>query len=232
MCCVDPYKRHRDKVYDNTQTLDTKYIVYLKQVDNLQLNSGDKVCSVCLTLLERSVIETALLTYKEENSLDAKSDSQVTESTPSSIYESSSQKRKTFNETLSHFNIPCIKRQKLSDDRLVTKGVEVAQNIVCQVSKSFEDAHNVQLPNLNSLSILSKESLWFRSIIENITLKFQECKTFDEKVSLLTLLPGDWNLKNISPYFKCSYHMLSESKKLKQHFGKLTIKVFNDVIFI
>lgn len=56
--------------------------------------------------------------------------------------------------------------------------------------------------------------------MSNIKLKFNATEKFDEKVSLLTLLPEGITLKEISKYFNCTYHMFSEAKKLRQSSGE------------
>ena len=62
--------------------------------------------------------------------------------------------------------------------------------------------------------------MWFHNIISNVKSKWDTCKTVDEKISLLTLLPDHWKFKTVTQYFKCTSYMYTEAKKLKSNVGK------------
>lgn len=126
------------------------------------------------------------------------------------------------------FDIPPFKYQKLSDDRIVHKGVEIVQVIVNQFSEVFQSAHEVQFTQFNNIKQMSDEGCWFKSMIANIKEKYESTTTsFNEKISLLTLLPQDCKFKVIKQYIQCSRYMVSEAKKLRENAGKQNTLLWN-----
>lgn len=72
---------------------------------------------------------------------------------------------------------------------------------------------------------------WFKAMIFNLQSKFNdEATTYDEKVSLLTLLPKEWSLEQVKHYFDCNYYMLNESQKLRESTGKIHKSLCNFTI--
>ncbi|XP_058803484.1 uncharacterized protein LOC131671234 [Phymastichus coffea] len=114
---------------------------------------------------------------------------------------------------------------KFTDERLVNKGIECIQTIVNETSCSFEQAYDIQLPDFKNLDKIHKESSWFKNILSNLKSRLDTCKSFNDKVSLLTLLPDDWTFKTAEEYLQCSYHAFIEARKLREKHGILGRRV-------
>ena len=51
-------------------------------------------------------------------------------------------------------------------------------------------------------------------MISDIQTKFAT-SNFNEEISLLTLLPSEWNFLKVNMYFKYTYYMFIEARRLK-----------------
>ena len=77
------------------------------------------------------------------------------------------------------------------------------------------------------IQLMLRESCWFQNIIANIQAKYQASSTtFNDKISLLTLLPEDWKFSQVKEYFQCTYYMFCEIKKLRENIGKYRLTCY------
>lgn len=231
--CIDPFKRHRREISCELICLDEDSVFYLEKILNKQYNQEQKVCATCKMQIDSSILDykkTIEMSPIQESSKESTSQSFLTNSTPEeaipstqcSEYKSESQKKRLLDSYLETFNMPPFKRQKLSDSRVVMEGVEIMQNIVAQVSDAFHESTSVEMPNnLKNIVQLHEKSLDLDSIISNLEKKYR-ISTYNEKLSILALLPDEWTLQKIKEHFYCTPYMLREAKKLKQQ-GKYKI---------
>lgn len=127
--CVDPYKRHRSIVCEQLTNLKLEYINYLSTYKNTNYTLQDKVCNACEIKLktdseclasESVQPSTSNQTESQHHSdqpADNRSDSQSTD-TSGSVYETNSQRKRKFDEILHTFDIPPLKRGKISNKNL------------------------------------------------------------------------------------------------------------------
>lgn len=218
--CIDPFNRHRNKIDNQLCCLKKEYIDYLKEHYNLTLSSEHQICNACSEKINTDIDNLAdsleIVSVSQALPLvsDTKSDNSQSTSTSGSEFKSDSQKRKNLDEVLDALGIPLFKRQKLSDKRIVDKGATILENTVENVTRVFEDTHKVKLPEYKNLKQMHFESCSFKKIIENLQLSYN-VSTFDKRVSILTLMPSNWNFKDFSQYFQCTRYMVYEAKKLQ-----------------
>lgn len=221
--CCDPFKKHRTKIDSEVNFFKIEHVKYLNDISNLNFSEQDKVCRTCEIILDNNIAEYKKETVENEINLAAvhNNEPQNSESTPESVFESNSQKKRKFDEVLCTLDISPFKKAKLSDKRLQMKGMKIVQCVTERVTKVFEEAYNIKLPDAENLSKTYNESGWFKEMMSNIKSRLDSCETLNEKVRALSVLPENMRLKDVNQYFQCSYYMFSEAKKLKQSFGAL-----------
>lgn len=232
--CIDPFRRHRNKIDDQLFYLEQNFIDYLKDVCNLTYTSEHKICNVCIEKLfsdldgSKNTVKNSLTKVCE--TITEADSSQTTNSTPSE-FQTDSQKKRSLDDILNVLNIPPFKRQKLTDDRTVKEGVAILQSTVNTVTEAFEVANNVKLPKYENLTQMSFESTSFHKIILNMQDTYNASST-NKKISMLTLLPANWTLKEVNVYFNCSKHMFYEAKKLRGEKGTSIIHAYYIIIIL
>ena len=55
--CIDPYKKHRSKIFSGLEFLPLEYIKYLEDVHNVFFSCEHKICSVCKTQIKSDITE-------------------------------------------------------------------------------------------------------------------------------------------------------------------------------
>lgn len=197
---------------------------------NLETTISHKVCGSCYEQLRLIISEkntekmdvmeeisdgvTELQNESEKLSLEQKDSS-------GSEYITTSQSKRKLDSMLEPFGLPPFKRKKMSDKAVVNAGVSIIQTMTNQVSEAFEVAENVKLPVLNLTEAINNQSS-FEALILNLKSKYDDDTTkYDDKISILTVLPKEWNLQQINQYFKCTKCMLKESQKLRENKGKI-----------
>lgn len=230
--CVDPFKkRNHEQVTADLTNLDEASIAYLKRTENLEFTVSHKVCSACKNYLKLLISEVSQV-KKEIEVIEVSDDDSESQNefkklslenkeTSGSDFITTSQCKRNLDSMLSTLGIPSFQRKKMNNEAVINCGLSIVESVIKKVSEAFEEANEVKLPDLQ-LSQSLNESLWFKSMIANIKSKFYDTNTsYDEKVSLLTLLPKNWNLQQINQYFECNKYMLKESLKLRENKGKI-----------
>lgn len=232
--CADPFKRHRKNKVINTElyNLNEESLKYLISVENCDLTLEHKICSVCNNYLRSCILEhkeketvtslTEPVCPREFSSEDFSAAGSYPHGSSDSDFQTNSQSKRTFDSILDSLDLPPFKRQKMNEKDLIYNSKDVIQGVVNKVSKAFEEAHGITLPpTYNSLRQLSAESTSFNSIIGNLKLKYDHSSTsYDEKVSILTVLPKEWRYLQTSHYFNCNKYMFKEARKIRENKGK------------
>lgn len=236
--CIDPFKRHRVNVMADSGFLTEVSIEYLKKKLNLNFTSIHKICGACNNQLQTYISEyneeKANDCWKVKNNLEAKDDTNsesqsLTNKSMSSRSEfnTNSQVKRHLNSMLEGLGLPPCKRQKMNDEDMTRFGDNILQDVVDKFTGAFEDSHNIKLTNYNNLKQISNESKYFENIISNLKSKFDDSTTtYDERISILTVLPKDWSWKQTHHYFNCSKHIYYESQKLREEQGKIFLIIF------
>ena len=185
--CIDPFKKHRNKVESELVSLTQESINYLLNVLKMKFSLENKMCNVCSIKLDSEILkyneslEVASISASDIANPSDVTDSpqtitestsvEVTQSSSTSEFESDSQKKRKIEDILDIFIMPPFKREKLSNERTVEKGLQIVQSIAGQVSDAFRQAHAVELPKCSNIRLMLNESCWFKNIIANIQEK-------------------------------------------------------------
>ena len=230
-CCIDPFKKHQWKVMNQLINLSHSIINYLNEVYDMKFCSEHKICSACnieLTSdisnyeksLKNSIVPKNLLTETDDINT-ASSTPEIRSSYSSSDFQSGSQNKRKLDTVLDVIGVPPFKRNKLNNDYTAKEGCKIIQQVVNKVSEVFEDAYEVNLPKFENIQQISSESNWFRNMISNFQIIYNDTlTTFDQKIFLLTLLPEEWPFRQINEYFQCNRYMFHEIRKLRNNIGK------------
>ncbi|XP_058789571.1 uncharacterized protein LOC131663272 [Phymastichus coffea] len=236
--CIDPFQKHRTKVDDDLIFLKQEYINYLLNVHKTSFCLEHKVCNACSVRLNSDMLkyqqsskaefkgtQSSPLVCNESQEISSTENTPgFTHSSSSSEFTSNSQNKRKLAQMLEPFDIT-FKRQKLNDDRIINEGVGILQDVVNQISQVFQNAHEVELPKFNNIKQMSNEGNWFQEIVTNIQKKYHAPATnYNEKVSLLTLLPTTWKYSDVKLYIPCSRYMFSEANKLREKTGILSLR--------
>lgn len=233
--CINPFeKRCHNQIITDLSYLEKSSVDFLKNSISLEVSISHKICITCNNQLKSLILkelqnikQIEVVDISEENSESQNESEKLSlekKETSGSDFITTSQSKRQLDSFLSTFGLPPFKRQKMNDKAVINTGVAIVQNVVDKVSDAFEDANDVKLPDLKLKQALDYNS-WFNQMISNLQTKFNDISTtYDEKVSLLTLLPKEWSLDQINQYFDCNYYMVTESQKLRETKGK--IKVF------
>lgn len=223
--CADPFLKHRTKVNKELLIADENFFKYLENVKNIVLLPGQKLCVPCDMKLHSDILENkekSMCIASSNSSFQEKSSDELNEiNTPSSEasgtsessdYNTPSQKKRKLDSVLEILDLPPIKRQKLSKERLSKENLCVLNSVVTKLTEIIEETQEVQLPKMENLQI---ESSWFRSMIKYLQLQFESVDNTNQKIRILSMLPDEWNFQIVKKYFNCSRYMFTESKKTK-----------------
>lgn len=230
--CADPLERHRNNTI-NKNLLDPEECIkiYLNTVLNIKLTDGQKLCEICVMNLKAQINELKQKIDSEERmqSIVKTKPPSMSEESPllsenafesgSSDFTTLSQNKRKLNSLLELLDIQEFKRQKLNEDLTVKKGLDILNTVVMKVTNMYETATDIQLPKIENLDTLKRESYWFRSMINDLQTKFASLTSTNDKIALLTTLPDDWTFMQFKKYFDCTRYMFHEAKKSKKLYG-------------
>lgn len=229
--CSDPFNIHRQPTDQDVVRLDSeicqKYLDLCKGI----LISGKRVCSRCYRKIQFDIscheipdetspstdqLETVKITTETSESVE-------TNTQNSSEYCTNSQNQRNLDSILEVFDIPPVKRQKLTDDRARNRAVDVIQTVVTKISTTVSKSFKVQVPNFENLHQLQEDSNSLKKIISNLQQKYINESKKSKKITLLTLLPDDWPFQTVVQLFDCSRYMWQTASRLKETSGMCNI---------
>jgi len=147
--------------------------------------------------------------------------SQNSHKSDASIIEPLSEERRKVTEILTALDIP-LEKDKLSNKRLEIKARQVLAtvqlNMIQKINKGY--GISIQIDTLTENLITDSASL--RDIISSLQSNYTRATTYNEKLRILSLLPGDWLFPTTKKYFNCSRYLYQQAIELKSSGGKIS----------
>ena len=110
------------------------------------------------------------------------------------------------------FDVPPLKRQKLSNERLEQRLENVLVEASCNIAQKAKKIFEINVPAIKETvsENIFEDSRALRSIIISLQARFASTKSVREKIKLLLLLSANWQYLKIKKYFNCTYNMFRQ----------------------
>lgn len=226
--CCDPFDKHVIKIKKGLRIINTSLSENWSKVDPAAVNliPGQKLCKTCESLVKSKIkkseemeIRGGEATVQEEfihsdEKSDSQPDSHPLNDSSGSSYHTQSQDVNSFNHLLFNFDIPPLKRQKLTH---IQKVESILQTVASKVAEKIHDLYNMEVPAIdNSVTRnVFEDSSALGDIITSLQDKFRQTKKVQDKIELLLLLPKSWNYPMIKKYFDCTQYMYRQVKRIQ-----------------
>jgi len=241
--CCDPLKIHKKNVKTNLRIISTTLSDTYYKVKRKTLIPGEKLCRNCENIikhprgeqeklndnrktrnLRKTVRVSALLVLKSQYSNLSEFEflSRNSHKSDASVIEPLSEERRKVTEILTALDIPPLEKNKLSNKRLEIKARQVLAtvqlNMIQKINKGY--GISIQIDTLTENLITDSASL--RDIISSLQTNYSRATTYNEKLRILSLLPGDWLFPTTKKYFNCSRYLYQQAIELKSSGGNIS----------
>lgn len=245
--CCDPFNKHKKIIETDLRIISIKTSRIFSEMFHKKLVPGDKLCRNCEFIIKSNLCENTTIVAaenKEQEILQGNDDlpaegivthpnepisapesqqstRNVEVNSSGSNYQSESQELQLFDNILKEFNIPNLKPQKLSKDRLAKKAETLIYTLLPKLGEKFSKFYDIEMPQFTNTITenIGQDSFALKNIIASLQIRFQHLKTISEKIQLLSLLPTEWKFAQIQKYFECTYYMCRQSNELKDIHG-------------